>query len=433
MPHPAPKVAIIGAGPAGLTLARLLHASETRVDLTIYELDASPTARPEQGGTLDLHDKDGLAAIRKCGLWESFQRYARYEGEEMKIADKNATVLVHKKPSKGAQGANDRPEIDRQRLKQILLESIPEKYVRWGMHLREVEEDGQLRFDDREKLEGPFDLVVGADGAWSKVRAKLTDVKPVYSGVSGYEMEIPDPPRQCPHVDQQIGRGGWATISDGMMLNGQRMGNNSLKVRSWFSCPEGEAKATLEKFGPERTLEQTLRRYDGWAPEVTEYLMQGDIKSLKQWTLYELPLNSKWTHQKGFTLIGDAASLATPFSGEGVNKAMQDALEVAEWIEKSQASESDLTLDHAVSQFEQQSLFPRSQKLQEKTMFNKQTVFGSPNALAVMTTIMKKMTSDSESRWVQMLGSAPVIAAVYGFFWTRIQIGWAIRTYWRGT
>ena len=82
------KIAIIGAGPAGLTLARLLHVSEVKVDLTIYELDASSTSRPDQGGTLDLHTDTGLAAIRKCDLWDSFMKYARPEGEELIFADR---------------------------------------------------------------------------------------------------------------------------------------------------------------------------------------------------------------------------------------------------------------------------------------------------------------------------------------------------------
>ncbi len=201
-----PKIAIIGAGPAGLTLARLLHVTEVKIDLTLYELDASPTSRPDQGGTLDLHTDTGLAALRKCGLWDSFRKYARYEGEELILADKNATKLFHERGGEKA-GLYDRPEIDRERLKEILLESVPEECVRWGRHLREVTEDGMLSFDGRQELEGPFDLIVGADGAWSKVRGRLNGLKPAYSGVSGYEMKIMEPAKTCPHVDKMVGRG----------------------------------------------------------------------------------------------------------------------------------------------------------------------------------------------------------------------------------
>jgi 2-polyprenyl-6-methoxyphenol hydroxylase-like FAD-dependent oxidoreductase len=228
------KIAIIGAGPAGLTLARLLHVSKPKIDLELYELDASPTSRDKQGGTLDLHEDTGLAALRKCGVWDAFQKHARYDGDELIMADRNGTELTHLKG-----GSGNRPEIDRKLLKEILLESLPEEVVKWGRKLREVTEDGMLRFEGREEVEGPFDLVVGADGAWSNVRGKLTEVKPDYSGISGYEMEISSPGTSCPELNKSIGRGSRFGFSDRKALNAQRMGDGSVKVRSWFACPEG--------------------------------------------------------------------------------------------------------------------------------------------------------------------------------------------------
>lgn len=242
----------------------------------------------------------------------------------------------------------ERPEIDRQRLKEVFLGGVPEVCVKWGRKLREVTEDGMLRFEGREMMEEPFDLVVGADGAWSKVRARLTEVKPVYSGMSGYEMDIAEPAKKCPHVDKRVGKGMCFGSLDRKMLNAQRLGNGSLKVRSWFRCPENEAKETLDKLGKKATLERALKMYEGWATDMTELLKEADLDSLRHWTLYELPVGCKWEHKQSFALIGDAASLATPFSGEGVNKAMKDALELAELIEMSQGADSSLTLDQAV-------------------------------------------------------------------------------------
>lgn len=426
-----PKIAIIGAGPAGLTLARLLYVSEVKVDLTLYELDASPTSRLGLGGTLDLHTNTGLAALRKCGLWDSFRKYARYDGQELIMADKNATELAHIGSGEKA-GDSNRPEIDRHRLREILLESVPEECVRWGRHLREVTEDGMLRFGGKEEMEGPFDLIVGADGAWSKVRERLNGLKPAYSGVSGYEMDIMEPARTCPHVDKMVGRGSYFGSSDRKFLNAQRMGNNSLKVRSWYTCPEGEAKETLDKYGKKGTLEKIMERYAGWAPEMTELLRQGDLDSLKHWTLYELPVGYRWEHQKGFTLIGDASSLATPFSGEGVNKAMKDSLELAELIEKSQDPNDDLTLDQAILSYEQ-LMFPRTEKLQATTMNNKQVAFGPTAPIGLMTNMLKTLAVHDSSILMKMLGTAPVVAAVYNYFWLRQQVGWAVRRFWRRT
>ena len=309
---------------------------------------------------------------------------------------------------------------------------MPEDCVRWGRQLREVTKDGMLRFEGREELEGPFDLIVGADGAWSKVRARLTALKPAYAGVSGYEMDIIEPARTCPHVDKMVGRGAYFGASDRKFLNAQRMGNDSLKVRSWYLCAEGEAKETLDKYGKKGTLEKILERYTDWAPEMTEFLRHGDVNTLKHWTLYELPVGCKWEHKKGLTLIGDAASLMTPFGGEGVNKAMRDSLELAEQMAKIQDPDDDLTLDQAVLRYEQ-LMFPRAEKIQAATMSNKQLGFESDAPIGLMTGMMKRVANDSPSIFMKALGTAPIVAAVYGYFWIRKQVGWAVRRLWRRT
>ena len=428
---PTPKIAIIGAGPAGLTLARLLHVSEVKVDVTLYEIDASRTSRPAQGGTLDLHATTGLAAVRKCGLWNSFINYARYEGSELIIVDKNKTELLHLRGGK-KEGQFARPEIDRVDLREILLESVPDELVRWGWHLREVKEDGMLRFDGKKEMEGPFDLIVGADGAWSKIRARLNGLQPTYSGVSGYEMEIAEPARTCPQVNKMAGKGGFFGTSDRKCLNCQRMGNGSLKVRSWYICAEGETQETVENFGKQKTVEKALEKYSSWAPEITELLRQAELDSLKHWTIYELPVGSKWEHKPGFTLMGDAQSLSAPFSSEGVNKAMTDALELAELIEKSQNATESLTLDQAVLHYEQQ-LFPRAEKVQTLAAKNKEMLFGGSAPIGLFTALLDTLSIDNPSILVKILGTAPVRAVVYTYFWILVQIGWAVRTFWRRT
>ncbi|KAF2656481.1 salicylate hydroxylase [Lophiostoma macrostomum CBS 122681] len=425
MANSTPKIAIVGAGPAGLTLARLLVVSEANVDITLYERDKSRASRPDQGGCLDLHTDTGLAAIRKCGLWDEFEKYARYDGEEMIIADKNATELVHMRSKGGGS-----PEIDRGSLKQILLDGVPERYVRWDRRLKRVREDGMLEFEDQKELEGPFDLVVGADGATSKVRERLSSVKPSYSGVSGYEFDIKEPARTCPDLNKMVGRGGFLGTSDRKFLNTQRMGNDSLKVRSWFVCPEELTLEEVDKYGDEGIIEKILSRYEGWAPEMTNFLRQADPNSLRRWVTYELPLDFTWDHKSGYTLLGDAASLAPPFSGEGVNKAMVDAMELAQLLQRSLDIYDDLTWDEAVQQYETQQ-YPRAHKLMETTRYFVQSSFFGTAPIGLMTGLLKRKTGESSSVFIRALGTAPFVALLFTYFWIRQQIGWGIRKLWR--
>lgn len=160
----APTIAIIGSGPGGLTLARLLECKG--IDYVVYERDESETS-PRSGGSLDIHPLTGQQALRECGLFDEFKRYARYDDTLFTLADKLGKQLLQMGQDR------DAPEIDRSELRQILLDAIPKGKIKWGHALTSVAvgEDSRpvLHFANGVALSG-FKLVVGADGAWSKVR-----------------------------------------------------------------------------------------------------------------------------------------------------------------------------------------------------------------------------------------------------------------------
>lgn len=106
------RIAIIGGGPGGLTLAQLLQLQGLRP--TVYDLEESVNAR-SQGGSLDLHTDTGIPAMKSTGLWDDFLKYARYEDQTMRVLDKYGVVHLDESAEAQPQEGEDhsRPEIDR--------------------------------------------------------------------------------------------------------------------------------------------------------------------------------------------------------------------------------------------------------------------------------------------------------------------------------
>lgn len=161
------QIAILGAGPAGLTLARLLELSD--VNYTVFERDESASwAFGRSGsGTLDLHTGTGLLALEKTGLLGKFRELAR-QNVPSKIADSCGRIYL----DTSEESNDDKPEIDRRDLREMLLKSVPAEKIQWSSKVREVvRAKGSINicFEDG-RVETGFTLVVGADGAWSKAR-----------------------------------------------------------------------------------------------------------------------------------------------------------------------------------------------------------------------------------------------------------------------
>ncbi|KAI9771965.1 MAG: hypothetical protein M1835_006331 [Candelina submexicana] len=317
-----PKIAIIGAGPSGLTLARILL--QKGITATVFEREDGPNART-QGGTLDLHPQSGQQAIKEAGLYDEFLKVSRPEGEDFILMDK--TGHRHLEEFRGS--GSDRPEIDRFVLRQLLLDSLPDGMVQWGSHLQRVEK-GTLYFENRTLTS--YDLIVGADGAWSKVRPALSDIKPHYVGIAGIYICISNCDERFPALGKLVGRGSLFALSAGKAIVAQRNGDLSIKGPVWQVKPETWLKDSgLADCSNEEAKALMLTDFDDWCPELKDIIRYAD-PDFNRHNLYTLPIDMSWENVPGVTAIGDSGHLMAPFSGQGVNLAMRDALDLAHAI-----------------------------------------------------------------------------------------------------
>ncbi len=189
----------MGGGPGGLTLARLLQLKGAEVK--VYERDLDKNARV-QGSPLDLHDESGIAALVKANLFDAFKKNYLPGADREKIMNEQAEVFFsdhETKPADDFGHKNFRPEIDRGALRKILLESLQPETVVWNSHFISMEKQKEgwlLHFKNRETVYA--DIVIGSDGANSKVRSYLTDIKAFYSGVTMLEGTIYDAKNTVP-------------------------------------------------------------------------------------------------------------------------------------------------------------------------------------------------------------------------------------------
>jgi 2-polyprenyl-6-methoxyphenol hydroxylase-like FAD-dependent oxidoreductase len=338
----AEPVTIIGAGLGGLMLARVLALHG--LPATVYEAEPSPEAR-KQGGLLDLHEHDGQAALEAAGLTEAFRNLILDGRQAMRILDPDGTVLLDK-PDDGTGG---RPEVQRGELRTMLLDSLPDGTVRWGHKLVAARPLGQSRhevcFDNGTRVSSR--LLVGADGAWSRVRPLLTSATPRFTGMSVIETYLFDADTRHPATAEAVGGGMMGALAPGKAIMAHRERDETLHAYVLLSEPLDELRAD-----PGAVRARILRSFDGWAPPLTALIADSDTPPVLR-PMHALPVGLRWNRIPGVTLLGDAAHLTAP-NGEGANLALFDGAELARAV----AAQPD-DLEAALAAYEE-DMFRRS-------------------------------------------------------------------------
>jgi 2-polyprenyl-6-methoxyphenol hydroxylase-like FAD-dependent oxidoreductase len=349
----SPSIAIVGAGLGGLVLARVLQVHG--IPSTVYELDASADAR-NQGGVLDMHEESGQLALRTAGLHEEFRRLTHPQGEAMRILDKAGTVFIDRAPEDGEGG---RPEIDRTALRDLLIASLDPGRIVWGHKVTAASSlDGgrhELTFADGGSIS--VDLLVGADGTWSKVRPLLSAAKPEYCGISYLELHLSDVGERHPDSAALVGPGIMFALSDNRAMIGH--GGEHIHLGASVRAPQDwTVSSGVDWSDAPAAREALLKEFADWSTELTDLIRNCDDTIIPR-LIYALPIGHSWARVPGVTLVGDAGHVMSPYAGEGANLAMLDGCELALAV-----VEHGDDVETALTQYEA-AMFPRAQAAAE--------------------------------------------------------------------
>lgn len=317
MHHP---VTIIGGGLGGLVLARVLHLHG--IVATVYEAESSPTAR-DQGGMLDIHDYNGQVALRAAGLLDAFQDLILPGRQAMRVLDADGTLLLDQ-PDDGAGG---RPEVQRGELRRMLLDSLPSGTVRWGHKVSAVRTLGngahEVTFANGDAITSR--VLIGADGAWSRVRPLLSAAVPAYSGMGYVETWLFDADTRHKASAGVVGSGQMGAPARNKMIAAHRERGETLHTYVMLTRPEAWF-AAIDFNDHAAACARIAGEFSSWAPEITALITDSDTPPLHR-PIFALPDQHRWARVPGVTLIGDAAHLTRP-NGEGANLAMLDGAEL---------------------------------------------------------------------------------------------------------
>jgi len=310
------RVAIIGGGIGGLVAARAM--CRRGVEVAVYE--AAPELR-EIGAGVAL-GPNAMKVLRSLGLEEDVRAVAgRWEWTATRNGRTGRVISKTSRQQQAALFGSAGATVHRADLLDVLARSVPSRIVTLGTRCVGVEPGGEVAvatFEDGNQVEA--DLIIGADGIHSMVRASLFGPDdPRFTGKICYRSVVPVDavPGGPPSNDNTQWLGPHGTIvlypvrRDELINVVCHYDDDAYRHESWVArCERSEV----------------LERYSGWHEALLRVFSAGEV--WYKWALYDRDPIPQWTRGR-VTVLGDAAHPMLPYLGQGACQAIEDGCVLA--------------------------------------------------------------------------------------------------------
>lgn len=317
------RVIIVGAGIGGLTAAIALR----RVGIEAQVFERAPELR-EAGAGISLWP-NAVLPLRRLGVGEAIEA-AGYPSTDSSLRSWTGEPLGPAVADR-LEGTFGAPlvVVHRAALQGVLRAALPPDAVELGHEAVAIEQDGAgaaVHFSSGSHERG--DLVVGADGIRSRVRAAvLSDGEPRYSGHTAWRGVV----SMDPSLANQVLLGeSWGPAS---LFGVARLGGS--QAYWWASVRAGKTRSGTA----DEEKDALLRRFARWHPTVSALIEATVPEAIIRTPLYDRRPSARWTEGR-VALLGDAAHPMLPNLGQGACQAIEDAIALADAL-RAEADPAD--------------------------------------------------------------------------------------------
>lgn len=316
MTHNGPEIAVVGAGIGGLALSIALRRAG--VETTIYE-QADHFERIGSGINIS---PNATAALRGLGVLPAIEPHASYPGTWRSYDATNGALINELPFGDSIVDSYGEPFIQMHRgdLHAALAAAVPANTVRLRKQLVGLDSRGErtvLRFADGTSAEA--DVVVGADGIRSRVRAELFGPdRPTYTGRVAYRDVVPSAALADAGLDDFAK---WWGTDRHIVLYYINAGREIYYVTS---VPEDDW--TRESWSAKGDADELRAAFADFPEPVRRVL--GQCEQTYKWALCDREPMSSWGEGR-VILLGDACHPMTPYMAQGAAMALEDAIILA--------------------------------------------------------------------------------------------------------